>query len=244
MNPPAKAAEKIHLVFSGGAVEAQARLEVALELSGLLWLDDGNELVDATPVSPWTDVIQRTEATNTGANRPTGQLNAGTGRIAVLGNGSDQDLDFGSTLAIGELFVAFLFEDPLTSTVVLMGGPNGSDRILLNTNGSVVFRAGGGGSATIAAAGTILADTPSMLVIQRDASDDITCRLDGVDVTDGTPSMSGTFDASHLMSQGNGNHMVGPLHSVIYNPVDDLAGKEDLIEALWNQSHNDLVTLP
>lgn len=83
-----------------------------------------------------------------------------------------------------------------------------------------------------------------MLMVQRDASDDLTCRLNGVDVTDGTPSMSGTFDASHLMSQGNGNHMTGPLHSVIYNPSDDLSGLETQIESLWNQFHNDVIALP
>ena len=85
------------------------------------------------------------------------------------------------------------------------------------TNDSLTLRIGGGTPTAVTGAGAITLDAFQLVEIHRDASDQITVVIDGVDVTLGAPVLAGGFDFRFLFSEARNHYMVGDMAAVLVN---------------------------
>lgn len=83
------------------------------------------------------------------------------------------------------------------------------------TDDSLKLRLGGGSLITITGANAITDGAFQLVEIHRDASDQITVWVDGVDVTLGTPVKAGGFDFRFLFSKARNDFMVGDMAAVL-----------------------------
>lgn len=103
--------------------------------------------------------------------------------------GSSTFLTLSATATLAGSSTPFLFAAAFRSPAVLvqhalLAGLGGASALQIEADGSVTVVGSGGGSNTVAAAGTILGDVSYTLVVLRSGSD-LICRVNGVDESAG-----------------------------------------------------------
>jgi hypothetical protein len=126
-----------------------------------------------------------------------------SGKDAIRGDGINDYLQmssFNTLMPPLSIYAVFQSSD-LTATLTLFGKTSTDVVDISSTSGRVRYRANNILS-TLTGSGAISADTKHRVIITVAANGDVTCYIDGVDVTTGTPNNTNDFDFQTICATG------------------------------------------
>lgn len=160
---------------------------------------------DIDGVSLWPD-----QAGGPNATQATGSLkpdivadNFGVGVDGIQGDGTDDFMDLGVTLSIAgshSLFYVFTWQ----GVESVFQGLDSLNFTRIFADGTVTHK-NVGSDVSLTLPGAIVSGVDSLLEIHRDGADALTCFVNEVDKTTGTPTLTGNWNRRFIWAQDPGN---------------------------------------
>ena len=184
-------------------------------------------------VSTWGDFTQGSQA-----SMPLVVANALDGNSAALFDGVD-DFMYYLTSGTGddyEIVGSFeihyvLRENAPAVNYILFGGDAATERPVFISTAGAVWTHTADGAATLTSSGTILDDTDYLVSVSRDASNDLTCWVNGVDVT--TPASATGNAWLRFLGKRNAEYFKGSLcEALLMSPAPVAANRSRVFQYL------------
>lgn len=225
----------------GAGLSELQQLIAAIGPGGDLWIGEGSELLDTVAISSWTDSIQAVVAAQgTPSARAVAQKNIASGQLEMVCDGTDDDLDVAGISATGSFTQVVFARALLVGLEAFSGSADGTSFLAVTSSGQLQLRTQTSVIVNLTATGA-MGKGLSLVSVLRDGSDNLTCRVNGVDVTSGSPVAAGNFLLERLASRGTASFLNGDLASLTYHAASSL-GNIVTIENHLRRLFNDPLT--